>query len=228
MRFALGGAFVLAIIFAIIPTRAPEGLEPIAAHKTDLFNLETMSVLIAPESESDLSIDGQNQKVTDGSTLKSQATYKLNNTAELAISSIHGLISFKNQAGFSLKGNEIKIDTGDIYCNFKGNHQGFKITTQYGSIVPVGTKFTVSVRETCVKVHLLAGKLLLTSSKGKEKVISDSTPVFILPGGEFSDKPVSREEAEAQRVPANPGMQMPPASQPEPPKKAPGTILDTL
>ncbi len=225
-RFAIGSAFVLGFALAFYPARQPElATGQVTTQQAGLFSLENMHIIVTPASENDLILDGKMHKAAAGSTLKSRATYSLKNAAELAISSTHGLLSFKNQASFSFNNNEIKLEAGDVYRSLKGNHQNFIIKTPFASVAPVGTKFSVNVKPAYVKITLFAGKVLVTSHHGTEKTISDEAPVFVLPDGQFSNQPISHEDVEPQRAPAS---QTAPDSTPEPASPGPTTILDTL
>lgn len=228
-RFAAGGAFALLIVLVFLYVKQPTmPVSPTLKSGAESFSVAKMSVFLAPESENDLTLDGEICQVTSGSTLKSQKSYALKNAAELAISSTYGMISFKNQASFAIQDDQIKLDTGYIYCNLKGNHQNFRIITPFGSVAPIGTKFSVTVRPDYVKICLFAGKVLVTSAKGVEKIISDDAPVFILPDGHFSENPVRNEAMEPQRKPVNQAVPANPDSDPKLPQKNPDTILDTL
>jgi hypothetical protein len=163
----------------------------------------------------------------DSFNFKKNITYTLNAGKKITMVLPSGKITFSNSASFSITEKEIDLLNGEVFCSFTGNHNGFKVLTPFGKIIPVGTSFSISLSDNFSKISLFSGKLIVENTAGIKKLISKANTIFLNKNGEVSNKPFKRNPVINNEIlfPDNKSNKPEPA---RPTGKTPDSILDTL
>lgn len=184
-RWLLVPAFSLVLLALFL--RNNRHVETQAIQEPSQFSLLQNSVeLVLGDPADHLKLAQLESRLGDVKRLPGNVGIELPENAMIMVQVGNHRLKFSSAANFVLTEKEVALTKGSASFDFSGDHQGFRATTPFVSITPLGTGFDLEVKDWGVKVVLRSGKIKLTTKSGKQKILKGKDVIFVARDGRMS------------------------------------------
>lgn len=157
--------------------------------------------------------------------IKPDTEVKLDSKTMILVNVAAHKFKFTPNSIFAINNNEVELKSGDAEFSMIGNHENFKVKTHLVSVVPLGTRFGVSVKSWGVKIAVQKGRVALESFTGNHRNLETSQTLYVGTDGNFSaDIP----QQPAHTSPDSSSQQSPVTPQPDGTTDSPTKLIDSF